>query len=872
MTDTALTTYFNILSTPILSNINIRYLNKNVNHLTATQFNVLYSGNDLIVCGRMENMDNDDCIQLDVIVSALTGLGKEEESTWKRIANSKAVKPMRISKRIKIQHNEVNPDANVERIWAYLKLQQFANNRLIHNDMIAMEEDEKQSEQCDALSLAIKHQFVTPWTSMILVQIKEDIALDHTQMDIHPKPISLSTPDAQYGTDAHNDETIPESFSEEREKERLIQCIQELNTISAIDRFLRTHDVLLREEAELQRYHFLCKGSITESMIQNETFLQCKQFIPILNRYRPLQYADFFLPKYTLIWLRTFRLSETMAIYKEYGCNVGVLIDILAGDIAIEAVISSNFEDKLKLLTDPLLTNPDGLPPRKAIIGTIHHQFDQLTDSQHVSLKQASEDIIQTKEGVEVLNMLLSRISIHVRQPFSYSSQSTEMSPGHALDHDRIEYIFSDNGKAFMALLVSLHTYAEFHRLAVCAHLNCFGEWWRSKMRFIATGVEVISTVNTLLSNDYFKINELYSRMGFIATDYQRHAMQNIENYKQIKDKKSMISKLMQHFVPKSIFYGKEIKEMAALEADLEAKLRTMNCTELKSIFNTDISIYNNNAELFHMIRQIAPRSLELSVFRSLIQKQETWWSMTPLQSFSTADAVHWIQTIFDSDKELISIEHLVDIFNAKQIDGAILGKHGVEQDQLLRILREQDPNEHKCNDHEWRRTVEVLHRAIANRLELDRKMRHIKDIDKKYDLEKVRKTLQDMIEHIQQIMKQLEFESIKVRTAQQHLYFLSEQKYWIEPKEERLDKVADELESLYDRYVERNSGLDFKQIAQSLKSLFATLRRIENHHLLSGAAQIFKQIIIKHKMMNDEFEIIDDEAYIVDPGHAHNI
>eukprot|EP01083_Nonionella_stella_P140367 430318_1 len=522
MTDASLTTYFNILSTPILSNINIRYLNKNVNHLTATQFNVLYSGNDLIVCGRMENMDNDDCIQLDVIVSALTGLGKEEESTWKRIANSKAVKPMRISKRIKIQHNEVNPDANVERIWAYLKLQQFANNRLIHNDMIAMEEDEKQSEQCDALSLAIKHQFVTPWTSMILVQIKEDIALDHTQMDIHPKPISLSTPDAQYGTDAHNDETIPESFSEEREKERLIQCIQELNTISAIDRFLRTHDVLSREEA------------------------------------------------------------------------------------VIEAVISSNFEDKLKLLTDPLLTNPDGLPPRKAIIGTIHHQFDQLTDSQHVSLKQASEDIIQTKECVEVLNMLLSRISIHVRQPFSYSSQSTEMSPGHALDHDRIEYIFSDNGKAFMALLVSLHTYAEFHRLAVCAHLNCFGEWWRSKMRFIATGVEVISTVNTLLSNDYSKINELYSRMGFIATDYQRDAMQNIENYKQIKDKKSMISKLMQHFVPKSIFYGKEIKEMAALEADLEAKLRTMNCTELKSIFNTDISIYNNNAELFHMIRQIA--------------------------------------------------------------------------------------------------------------------------------------------------------------------------------------------------------------------------------------------------------------------------
>eukprot|EP01083_Nonionella_stella_P110047 321758_1 len=72
-TDTALTEYFEILSKPVLFNIDVRYNHKSIRQLSKTTFHTLYAGNDIIICGKMEAADE---IQkelcLDLIITATT--------------------------------------------------------------------------------------------------------------------------------------------------------------------------------------------------------------------------------------------------------------------------------------------------------------------------------------------------------------------------------------------------------------------------------------------------------------------------------------------------------------------------------------------------------------------------------------------------------------------------------------------------------------------------------------------------------------------------------------------------------------------------------------------------------------------------------
>eukprot|EP01084_Bolivina_argentea_P121279 214921_1 len=238
--DESLGQYFAILSKPILSNINIEYTNKNINNLTVTKINKLYSGNDLIICGKFDNKQNSNGDHsLSLTITAITG---------KKVkANNKSMtKPIVITKRMKIRVkdnlNEEKKDNSYskkykvifpsgakcrenkdksskevgivpqndivtveeivdlrcrisspikgwvslqtndgkdiilentnksERIWAYLKLQQFATEKVIYTL------DDKKKEDIDklALSLALKYKFITPWTSMIVVKPKDN--------------------------------------------------------------------------------------------------------------------------------------------------------------------------------------------------------------------------------------------------------------------------------------------------------------------------------------------------------------------------------------------------------------------------------------------------------------------------------------------------------------------------------------------------------------------------------------------------------------------------------------------------------------------------------------------------------------------------
>eukprot|EP00484_Ammonia_sp_Unknown_P017184 CAMPEP_0197027774 /NCGR_PEP_ID=MMETSP1384-20130603/7651_1 /TAXON_ID=29189 /ORGANISM="Ammonia sp." /LENGTH=928 /DNA_ID=CAMNT_0042456677 /DNA_START=52 /DNA_END=2838 /DNA_ORIENTATION=- len=190
--DRTLTEYYQILSKPVLSNIRVQYDDDLVHDLTQTRFNTLYYGNDLIVCGQMKRMKHDENaadgeakyneedeqkqhdIPFTATISAITG--KQLKSSQQALV--KVSKPINISKRIKIGVDSAQNNSNVERIWAYLKLQDYAKQKIMYDDMLEIDDDEKKESDAVPLSLAMKYRFVTPWTSMVVVKKKNRIFED----------------------------------------------------------------------------------------------------------------------------------------------------------------------------------------------------------------------------------------------------------------------------------------------------------------------------------------------------------------------------------------------------------------------------------------------------------------------------------------------------------------------------------------------------------------------------------------------------------------------------------------------------------------------------------------------------------------------
>ena len=152
------------------TNIKINYNNKNVRNLTETKFNALYTGNDLIIAGKMENIKNFENIQLSA--SIMLTIGRKQSGD-----DNGAAKADDVEKTIDTNFEmDGKQTSNANRIWAYLKLQQLAREQLIrHNDMIEMDDDEQKEEQSLGLRLGLEHKFITPWTSMIVVKHKDTV-------------------------------------------------------------------------------------------------------------------------------------------------------------------------------------------------------------------------------------------------------------------------------------------------------------------------------------------------------------------------------------------------------------------------------------------------------------------------------------------------------------------------------------------------------------------------------------------------------------------------------------------------------------------------------------------------------------------------
>ena len=140
---TALAQHFEVLSRPLLRHVKVEYGGARMAETTQTSFDALYAGNDLIICGRIAY---DEAGTISTTVSAVTGSKDSDDAKECKV---------RIEKRFELELDAEAAHEHVERIWAYFKLRQLARS--------------PSKNDAEARALALKHQFVTPWTSMIVV-------------------------------------------------------------------------------------------------------------------------------------------------------------------------------------------------------------------------------------------------------------------------------------------------------------------------------------------------------------------------------------------------------------------------------------------------------------------------------------------------------------------------------------------------------------------------------------------------------------------------------------------------------------------------------------------------------------------------------
>eukprot|EP01084_Bolivina_argentea_P263247 445470_1 len=163
-TQNSLNEYYEILKSTLLSSINITYiLNDNksfIEQITNNFFSSLYEGTDILICGKINtsfsNINvNDLTISMNINATNYDGTNVIFNETFFLNDNHKS------------NHNY----DKVERTWAYVKLLSFRDRLIKLGDANNKLKDEINKQ---ATHIALKYEFVTQWTSMIVVDEKND--------------------------------------------------------------------------------------------------------------------------------------------------------------------------------------------------------------------------------------------------------------------------------------------------------------------------------------------------------------------------------------------------------------------------------------------------------------------------------------------------------------------------------------------------------------------------------------------------------------------------------------------------------------------------------------------------------------------------
>ncbi|XP_071053220.1 inter-alpha-trypsin inhibitor heavy chain H4-like [Onthophagus taurus] len=202
--------FYKMISLPIMNNITFKYVS-DAKEVTKTTFPIMYNGSELVVTGKLD---------------------KNNFDTLPTITAQSATGPINLVPEVK------KPVTKLERLWAYVTIQQLLEEKEISENS----ENEEEIKQ-KALDIALKYNFVTPVSSMVVVKpnaTNDVVDLIATGKDEPIVSLDMSTTTITPTT------TTTTTTTTQRPKEKIVNVDQLKRKVPWIDEILK--DDLMKTE------------------------------------------------------------------------------------------------------------------------------------------------------------------------------------------------------------------------------------------------------------------------------------------------------------------------------------------------------------------------------------------------------------------------------------------------------------------------------------------------------------------------------------------------------------------------------------------------------------------------------------------------
>uniref|UniRef100_A0A8C3SUN2 Inter-alpha-trypsin inhibitor heavy chain H3 n=1 Tax=Chelydra serpentina TaxID=8475 RepID=A0A8C3SUN2_CHESE len=150
-----LQSFYDEMANPMLREVQLHYPINATSELTQNNFNHYYDGSEIVVAGRI--IDND----LNSFTADVKAHGANNDVTFtEQVDIEETAKAL--------QDQEYIFGDYIERLWAYLTIQQLLEKR------ISAQEEKRRILAAEALELSLKYKFVTPLTSMVVTKPEDN--------------------------------------------------------------------------------------------------------------------------------------------------------------------------------------------------------------------------------------------------------------------------------------------------------------------------------------------------------------------------------------------------------------------------------------------------------------------------------------------------------------------------------------------------------------------------------------------------------------------------------------------------------------------------------------------------------------------------
>ncbi len=147
--DAQLEGFFETISSPIFQDITIIYEENTVEKVSTTEFPILYNDSEIVIAGQFScNISQTDTITVQVVGTGASGMMTFESDVYTR--DTGGISGIQV---------------DTERLMAYLFIQQLLDNRVI-----AESQEEIDRIENEVLELSLKYNFVTEFTSLIVIE------------------------------------------------------------------------------------------------------------------------------------------------------------------------------------------------------------------------------------------------------------------------------------------------------------------------------------------------------------------------------------------------------------------------------------------------------------------------------------------------------------------------------------------------------------------------------------------------------------------------------------------------------------------------------------------------------------------------------